>query len=60
MPTLKLGMQEATAVHTIIDVLQIHVFLDIEADSPAVQQHHQDGDVLWNTTQNEAATCDCR
>jgi hypothetical protein len=44
-------MREAncsSVLPTIIDVFQVGVFLDIDADPPAVEEHHQDGDVLRN------------
>jgi hypothetical protein len=44
-------MREAkwsSVLHTVIDVFQVGVFLDIDADPPAVQEYHQDRDVLRN------------
>lgn len=42
---------------TIVDVLQIAVLFYVDTDSPRVEQHHQDGDILerQNGTMNEKA-----
>lgn len=46
-------ISKSAVLPTVIDVLQVRVLLDVEADSPAVQQHHEDGDVLWTRAKNE-------
>jgi hypothetical protein len=54
---MRLGMRDAKWVCgggwnsvslTIVDVLQVCVLLDIDTDPPAVEEHHQNGDVLQN------------
>jgi hypothetical protein len=47
--SLNVGMLEAkqcSVLPTVVDVLQVGVLLDIDANPPAVEQNHQDGDVL--------------
>lgn len=43
----------SSVLRTVIDVFQVGVFLDIDADPPAVEEHHQDGDVLRNEEEKE-------
>jgi hypothetical protein len=54
---LNLGIWEVKwsyVLRTVIDVFQVGVFLDIDADPPAVEEHHQDGDVLRNEEEKKA------
>jgi hypothetical protein len=42
-----------SVLRTVIDVFQIGVFLDVDADPPAVEEYHQDGNVLRNEEQKK-------
>jgi hypothetical protein len=55
---LSLRMSEAmwsSVLRTVIYVFQVGVLLDIDTDPPAVDQYHQDRDVLQNEKEKKAA-----
>jgi hypothetical protein len=47
--------KRSSVLRTIIDVFQVGVLLDIDADPPAVEQYHQDRDVLQSEEEKKAA-----
>jgi hypothetical protein len=49
---LMLKEKQCSVLPTVVDVLQVCLLLDIDTDSPAVEENHQDGDVLRNKKQN--------
>jgi hypothetical protein len=52
-----LGIWEAkwsSVLPTVIDVFQVGVFLDIDADPPAIEENHQDRDILRNEEEKKS------
>jgi hypothetical protein len=52
----KANGQWSRVLRTVIDVFQVSVLLDIDADPPAVQEYHQDRDVLRTRQRKVALT----
>lgn len=46
MAATHLGKPDSSDKPTIVDVLQVAVLFHVDADSPGIEQHHQDGDIL--------------
>jgi hypothetical protein len=46
--------KRSSALRTVVDVFQVSIFLDIDANPPAVEEDHQDGDVLRNEKEKNA------
>ena len=43
--------KQCSVLPTVVDVFQVCLLLDIDTNPPAVEENHQDGDVLRNEKQ---------